>query len=287
MQKKLSLKKFKDTLKLIFPSNLVEWILFVIFLTSYGILGSYIALNYRIIFDDRIPWDAYFSFDNRSIIMTGGGFERHPLSNYFFDWIRKFALWISDDKKNEIFRLVLAWCSNFAVSLALVQLFKYLRNIVRIPLKINILLTVFFAFFTTPILLSFTPETYTYTLLFLVAFNYYAAAKLKKEKKISLFPLTFASVLVGGLTITNVVKIYIPVLFEKNLFKNFKTFFNAAIRVIISAAVFVLLFLYRLDWDYIRIFTKTGEQYEKFSKPKVTPLWDMISSWFFGGNKIF
>ena len=287
MQKKLSLKKFKDTLKLIFPSNLVEWILFVIFLTSYGILGSYIALNYRIIFDDRIPWDAYFSFDNRSIIMTGGGFERHPLSNYFFDWIRKFALWISDDKKNEIFRLVLAWCSNFAVSLALVQLFKYLRNIVRIPLKINILLTVFFAFFTTPILLSFTPETYTYTLLFLVAFNYYAAAKLKKEKKISLFPLTFASVLVGGLTITNIVKVYIPILFEKNLFKSFKTFFNAAIRVIISAAVFVLLFLYRLDWDYMRIFTKTGEQYEKFSKPKVTPLWDMISSWFFGGNMIF
>ena len=99
----LSLKKFKDTLKLIFPSNLVEWILFVIFLTSYGILGSYIALNYRIIFDDRIPWDAYFSFDNRSIVMTGGGFERHPLSNYFFDFIREFALWISDGKKNEIF----------------------------------------------------------------------------------------------------------------------------------------------------------------------------------------
>jgi hypothetical protein len=93
------LKKLLDTLKLVFPSNLVEWILFAIFLISYGILGTYIALNYRIIFDDRIPWDAYFSFDNRSIIMTGGGFERHPLSNYFFDYIRKFALWISDGKK--------------------------------------------------------------------------------------------------------------------------------------------------------------------------------------------
>ena len=70
-------------------------------LTSYGILGSYIALNYRIIFDDRIPWDAYFSFDNRSIVMTGGGFERHPLSNYFFDFIREFALWISDGKRTK------------------------------------------------------------------------------------------------------------------------------------------------------------------------------------------
>ena len=139
MQKILSLKKFKDTLKLIFPSNGIEWVLFIIFLTSYGILGSYIALNYRIIFDDRIPWDAYFSFDNRSIVMTGGGFERHPLSNYFFDFIREFALWISEGKKNEIFRLVLAWCSNFAVSLSLVQLFKYLRNIFRIPLLFSLL----------------------------------------------------------------------------------------------------------------------------------------------------
>mgnify|MGYP000025146806 CR=1 FL=1 len=27
--------------------------------------------------------------------------------------------------------------------------------------------------------------------------------------------------------------------------------------------------------------------FEKFSKPKVTPIWDMISSWFFGGNMLF
>jgi hypothetical protein len=145
----------------------------------------------------------------------------------------------------------------------------------------------FLSFFTTPILLSFTPETYTYTLLFLVAYHHYAASKLKKEKNISLFPLTFASVLVGGLTITNVVKVYIPVLFEKNLFRSVKRFFNAVIRVVLSAAVFIALFLYRLDWDYMRIFTKTGEQYEKFSKPKVTPIWDMIASWFFGGNMLF
>jgi hypothetical protein len=102
----------------------------------------------------------------------------------------------------------------------------------------------------------------------LVAFNYYAA-KTQKEKKISLFSLTFASVLVGGLTITNIVKVYIPILFEKNLFQNFKKIFNAAIRVMISAAVFVLLFLYRLDWDYMRIFTKTGEQYENFQSQKL------------------
>ena len=54
-----------------------------------------------------------------------------------------------------------------------------------------------------------------------------------------------------------------------------------------SMVIFVLLFLYRLDFDYMRFLNKSGEQYDKFSKPKVTPLWDMISSWFFGGNMLF
>ena len=253
----------------------------------YGILGSYIALNYRIIFDNRIPWDAYFSFDNRAIIMTGGGFERHPLSNYFFDGIRNFAFWISGGKMDSTFRLVLAWCSNLAVSLSLVQIFKYLKNIIKLPLKISLLIIVFFALFATNILLSFTPETYTYTLFFLVLFNYYSALKLRKEEKISGSAMVLSTVLLGGLTITNAVKAFIPVLFEKKLFWNWKKIFNAILRAAISVIVFVLLYLNRLNYNYARIFEKTGEQYEKFSKPKITPLWDMICSWFLGGNILF
>ena len=262
-------------------------LLFLIFLSIYGALGTYIALNYRIIFDNRIPWDAYFSFDNRAIVMTGGGFERHPLANYFFNWIREFALLFSDGKKDANFRLVLAWCSNFAVSLSLIQIYKYLKNIIRLPKNISLLILSFFAFFTTNILLSFTPETYTYTLFFLVLFNYYAALKLKKEEIIPATALTLATISIGGLTVTNAVKVYISVLFEKNLFQNWKKFGNAVLRVLMSIVIFVLLFLYRLDLDYMRFLNKSGEQYDKFSKPKVTPLWDMISSWFFGGNMLF
>ncbi len=281
------MKKIKDFFSLVFPCNWIEWILLIVFLTGYGILGTYIAFNYRLIFDDRVPWDAYFSFDNRSILMTGGGFERHPLSNYFFESMRKAALFISDGKKDEVFRQVLAWCSNIAVSLSLVQIFKYLTNIVKTPLKVNLLIVFFFAFFTTPILLSFTVETYTYTFLLLTLFNYYTALKLKQDKKIPAIPLTLAAVSIGGLTVTNIVKVYLPLLFEKKLFWNFKKIGHAFLRVLLSAAVFVLLFLYRLDFNYMRIFNQVGEQYEKFSKPKVTPIWDMISSWFFGGNMLF
>ena len=284
----LNLKqKLTDFLKTVFPETKFELFLFLIFLTAYGILGTAIALNYRIIFDDRIPWDAYFSFDNRAIVMTGGGFERHPLANYFFNWIREFAYLFSNGKKDEIFRLVLAWCSNLAVSLSLVQIYKYLKNIITLPKKISLLILFFFSFFSTPILLSFTPETYTYTLLFLVLFNYYAALKLRKEEKIPAAALALAAVSIGGLTITNIVKVYIPLLFEKNVFRNWRKFGNLVVRGSISVLVFALLFMSRLDFKFLNFLNKSGEQYEKFSNPKVTPIWDMIASWFFGGNMLF
>ncbi len=280
-------KKLTYSLKTVFPSTKFEGVLFLIFLTIYGILGSFIALNYRIIFDDRIPWDAYFSFDNRAIVMTGGGFERHPLANYFFDWIREFALLFSNGKKDEIFRFILAWCSNFAVSLSLIQIYKYLKNIIVLPKKISLVILFFFAFFSTNILLSFTPETYTYTLFFLVLFNYYAALKLKKEEKIPATALALAAISVGGLTVTNVVKVYIPLLFEKNIFRKWRSFGGVVFRVLISVVAFALLFLYRIDFKYLNFFKKSSEQYDKFSKPNATPLWEMIVSWFFGGNMAF
>ena len=280
-------QKFTDFLKTVFPETKFELLLFLLFLTIYGILGTAIALNYRIIFDNRIPWDAYFSFDNRAIVMTGGGFERHPLANYFFNWIREFAYLFSNGKKDETFRLVLAWCSNLAVSLSLVQIYKYLKNIINLPKNISLLIFFFFSFFSTPILLSFTPETYTYTLLFLVLFNYYAALKLRKDEKIPATALALAAVSIGGLTVTNAVKVYIPLLFEKNVFRNWRKFGNLVFRGLVSVAVFVLLFMYRLDFKFLNFLNKSGEQYEKFSNPKVTPVWDMVASWFFGGNMLF
>lgn len=278
---------FCNLIKLVFPSTKAEILLFLVFLFSFGFLATEIALNYRIIFDNRIPWDAYFSFDNRSIVFTGGGFERHPLANYFFDQIRNFALWISGGKYDADFRLILAYFSVLAVSLSLIQIFKYLKNIIRLPIYVSVLLVVFTAFFSTSILLSFTPETYTYTFLLLTIFNYYAALKIREDKKISGVGLGFLAIATGGLTITNIVKVYIPVLFEKDVFRSWKKFGSAVLRVGISVVAFVLLYLNRLDWDISRIFSKTSEQYEKFSQPKAVPIWDMIVSWFFGGNVLF
>lgn len=273
--------------KIVFPSTLLELGIFIFFLSIYGILGSYIALNYRIIFDSRIPWDAYFSFDNKAIVMTGGSFERHPLSYYFFNWIRESILLFTNGKMDVNFRLILAWLSNFVISLSLVQVYKYLKNIIRLPNLLNLLIVFFFSLFSTNILLSFTPETYTYTLFLLVLFNYYIAIKLKKDGKIAGSALALAGVTIGGLTVTNIVKVFIPIIFEKGLFKSWKKFGNATLRVLISAVIFILLYLNRIDFKYENILSKSGEQYEKFSNVNSTPIWDMIYSYFFGGNILF
>lgn len=273
--------------KIVFPSTLAELLLFAFFITVYGILGTYLAQHYRIIFDARIPWDAYFSFDNKAIVMTGGSFERHPLSYYFFNWVRELAFWVSNGKTGVGFRLTLAWLSNLTISLSLIQIFKYLKNIVELPLWLSLLIVLFFSVFSTNILLSFTPETYTYTFFLLILYNYYTAIRIKKDKKIAGSAMVLAGVSIGGLTVTNIVKVFIPVLFEKDIFKSWKKFGNAVIRVVTTIVVFVLLYLYRIDFKYQNILSKSGEQYEKFSNVKSVPVWDMIVSYFFGGNILF
>ena len=273
--------------KLIFPSTYTELAVFLFFIICYGILGSYIALHYRIIFDSRIPWDAYFSFDNKSILMTGGSFERHPLSYYFFNWVREFSLFISGGKTDANFRLTLAWLSNIIISLNIVQIFKYLKNIIHLPLWLSILIILFFGTFSTNIILSFTPENFTYTLFLLSLYNYYAAIKLRKEEKIPATALSLAGITIGGLTITNFVKVFIPLLFEKRLFRDWRKFGNAVLRITVATICFVLLYLNRIDFKYQNIFSKTNQQYEKFSNVESMPTWDMILSFFFGGNILF
>ncbi|WP_313599566.1 DUF6080 domain-containing protein [Epilithonimonas vandammei] len=281
------LNKTLSILKIIFPTTKFEVLIFLFFVVLYGVNAWFIAENFRIIYDDRIPWDGYFSFDNRAIVQTGGGFERHPLSNYFFDFIRNFALWISGNHYNSVFRLVLALFSTVVIALANVSVFKYLNNIIKLPLKISLLILAFYGLFVTNILLSFTPETYTYTLLFLSIFNYYSAKKIKEEKSVSFAATIFGSVFIGGLTITNIVKVYIPFLFEKKIFWNWNKIGWAVAKIATSVMVFVFLFMLRLNFNFQNFLNKTEEQYDKFSKPKVTPLWDMITSWFFGGNVLF
>lgn len=185
------------------------------------------------------------------------------------------------------FRLTLAWLSNIIITLNIVQVFKYCKNIIRLPLAYSLLIVLFFGLFSTNIILSFTPENFTYTLFLLSLYNHYAAIKLRKEEKIPAAALSLASITIGGLTITNIVKVFIPVLFEKGLFRDWKKLAGAILRGTIAIIIYALLYLYRIDFKYQNIFSKTNQQYEKFSNVESMPTWDMILSFFFGGNILF
>ena len=279
--------KLKDFYALTFPKGKVEWMVFGTVLFLFSLLSYFLAMNYRIIFDNRIPWDAYFSFDNRAIVMTGGGFERHPLANYFFDAIRAVALWFSDGKMNATFRWVLAWGSTLATSFSVLYVFKYLKNILSLSNAVSVALSFFFCAFSTNILLSFTPETYPYSQSAILLFFLYASQQIQRRKKLSVAALSLGTVCIGGLTITNAVKVYIPLLFEQKIWKNVQALGHGVWKIVVSTGIFILLVLNRLDFDLGKLFSKATAQYEKFSQPKVTPLWDMILSWFVGGNMLF
>ncbi|MCL1675919.1 DUF6080 domain-containing protein [Elizabethkingia meningoseptica] len=279
--------KFFNFFKTIFPVTATELFVLLFFIAVYMSFGWFIASEFRLVYDERVPWDAYFSFDNYSIVNTGGGWERHPFSIYLFDVIRDIALYISGGKTDSTFRIVLMAFSATTVAFTMLQFYKYFRNIIKLPVAINLFLLLFFSFFTTPVLLSFTPETYTYSFFLLVFFNYFAALKLTQEKSIGIVPLTGFGILIGGLTITNIVKVYIPLLFEKDLFRKWKKTGLSVLKVLISIGVFTFLYLWRLDFNVRMIINQTSSQYERFSKPKVTPLWDMMTSWFWGGSMLF
>lgn len=281
------IRKLRSFYGLAFPTKQIEWILFSVFWSLFSCIGYIIATRYTLIFDHRIPWDAYFSFDNRAIVLTGGGFERHPLANYFFDVLRRIALWFSDGKYDAVFRFVLAIFSAMAMAFSILYVFKYLTFIIGLGRYKAVLLTMFFSLFSTTLVLAFTPETYTYTQPALLLFLLYVSRQMQNGKRLSGLALSLGAVSIGGLTITNATKVFLPVVLELHLWSNGKRFLHALGRVALSVSIFVGLFLYRMNFNYQQILSKTEAQYEKFSQPKFTPLWDMVLSWFAGGTMLF
>ena len=111
----------------------------------YGVFGWFIASQFRLVYDDRIPWDAYFSFDNYSIIVSGEpGNVTHFL--IIFNIIRESALWISGGKTNATFRIALSMLSTITVAFTMLQCYKYFRNIIKLPLSISLFLLLFLAY---------------------------------------------------------------------------------------------------------------------------------------------
>jgi hypothetical protein len=279
--------KIFSFLKILFPSNKTESVLFLILMILYLPLGIWLSLNTTVIYNKKIPWDIYFSFDNRSIILSGGMIEKHPFSEFFITPVYNLAVWVYQTVDDfRFFSLTFTVLCAVNVSLGIVLIYKYLRNIIKLETGISLLIVVFYTFFSTNILLSFTPETYTFTIFLLSFYVYISALILSQGKRISVFFASIMGIFIGGETITNLPKTFIPFLFENKKI-NVKYFVNPIVKALVSAAIFILLYLWRRDWDYMKIIVKSTSQYEKFSNPKGDTWLDMVTTYFFGGSVLF
>lgn len=171
--------------------------------------------------DDKLMrLDLYFSFDHALYFHRPGneGCDSHPLLRYFMApvfWISEFFKLISYKAKGAF--LVTFYTS--VVALANVYVFRYLKNILVIKGYPLYLFTALFGCFSTNMILCFTPETYPISQLLLLLSLYFFTIMFIRGEKITVETFSIMSILVGGTTITNYVKIAALYLFTPRKWK--------------------------------------------------------------------
>lgn len=207
----------RDLLKALLPQKKDERFLFLILLLIYLSYSICIALSTSIIDSLSYETDIYFSYDNPLILKLGRTqISGHPLLMLFyypFVLIGNGLTYLITFKAKTLLFVLL---SSTMISMSCVYIFRYLREIIEVKRLVAYLMTFFFAFFSTNLLLCFTPESFTLSAMFL-AFNvYYNSSYINKDKSPPfLSNIILADFILGGITLTNVAKGVVPVLFFK------------------------------------------------------------------------
>lgn len=203
--------------RLFFPLNKRELLVFASVLTFYLCIALYFVFFSSLIDHPTKETDLYFSLDNPLIFKYGKShISGHPLTIIFyypFVVVGNLLTYIFGIKAKTILFAVL---SSVMISLSCLYIYRYIKEIVELSNKETILLTAFFALFSTNLILCFTPETFTLSAFFLSFSAYYYAAYIKNKTRVSVFSSTLlASICLGGVTITNFVKGIIPLFYLK------------------------------------------------------------------------
>lgn len=223
MTKKLEKERFffniKEIGREILPKNKNEIFLFLICLLVYFSFSIIIALKTQLI--EGIPGikaDLYLGFDNNSVFNRGTSNElTHPLLKIFTKplmYIGTFCSLIFSSSKGKVI-FISIFC-NCLLSLTILYIYKYLKNIIKLNGYILYLITFFFMFFSSNIYLSFTFESFTISIFILSFFIYYYSLKIKTNQSVSLSINVILALILGGITITNFIKGLIPIFLLEN-----------------------------------------------------------------------
>jgi hypothetical protein len=196
-----------------FPKGKTEkWLLFILWGTYFS-YSAFIAFNTYVIDHPTIPYDIYFGFDNQSILKNGvQNYTGHPMMKFYllpFMSLSNGVAWLLGYKAKTLFVVFL--CSGL-ISYSALYIFRYLKEIIKLETQISILLTGFYAIFSTCLTLAFTPESFTISAFLLTLSLWYLSSFITAKEEMPFLPYFFLTFIIAGITITNSLKtLFIPI----------------------------------------------------------------------------
>jgi len=214
----------KDLFFLTLPRDKTEKALFFGFEVLFLVLGFFLALTSSVIDNQAIRFDIYFDFDNPRYLKELFRIREHifleaahPLISVVLLPIEIICELVSTIFGMKAKTLVVIFFTSLSVSASILFVFKYLKDIIQLDVFRCLLLSMLFGFFANSLIISFTPESYSFSMALLTFVLYYFSISIKKNNKISDLNIFFLTISTGGITITNAIKVLIPVLFIKDL----------------------------------------------------------------------
>lgn len=203
------------------PKGKHELSIFVSLFVFYFVSSLFFVFNTSIIDHQTVEADLYFSFDNPLILKIGRTqISGHP---YIFVFYYPFVLLgnlLASLTAYKVKTLLFVFLSVSMVSLSNIYINRYLNRVIELPKRISLLLTIFFALFSTCLILSFTPESFTLSLFFLTFSVYYYSGYMKEKRNPPFAASILLTLCLGGVTVTNFAKGVLPVFFCEGSFKS-------------------------------------------------------------------
>lgn len=227
------------------PRGKDEYILFVSLFILYFICSYNFILNTSIIDSIEIDVDTYFSFDTPSFFHNGyQSLTPHPLIRFFTEPVIFTSNILAKIFNNyKIKTLFIAICTNILVSLSITYTYKYLLEIIKLKKNLALLICIVYSFFATNLVLSFTIESFTFSLFFLSFYIYFCSSYIKKNEPIPLFPSIIFILCIGGITITNVIIAILPIILSNDHITN-------KLKKIATPCVLLIIILIYIQFKY-------------------------------------
>lgn len=241
--------QLKDVLKKLLPQNKSEFILLICLLVFFGSFGFVVSHDTSLQDFFKKKDGLYFGFDSGYFFHRGIASQNiiHPLVKFvgipIINTLNGLAVILQDHK---IKTYILGLFCNLLISMSIVYLYRYLREIVMLRGYILYVLIIMYSSFFTNLVLSFTTESYTVTIFLLTFIIYYSSLCIYNQKNITFSFVLLSSIALGGITVTNFIKGLIPQFYTKDKISFSLKRISLICTLLISTSI-ILIFINRVD----------------------------------------